>query len=84
MKTEIKASEYEFKEGEYILCRLEKFSAHRPCPKIGEAIILGQVAQVTKGYAFVFVTQVVKGEYSPLLIKLSRNAKYERAYIIKE
>ncbi len=81
---EIKASEYDFEVGEYIVFRLEIYKSHQPCKPSAEATILGRVLMVTPGYAYVLNEQVLYGEYSPALIKLSRHAKYERAYIIME
>lgn len=81
---EFKASEYEFTRNEFIVIRLEQYTAHRPCKKASEAVILGEVLSVTSQYAYIVVTQVLRGSCSERLLKLSRCAKYERAYILQE
>ena len=78
---EIKARDYPFKRDEYLVIRIEHYTSHRPCKKASESIILGEVLSVTTQYAYILVTQVLRGTCSERLLKLSRCAKYERAYI---
>lgn len=79
-----KASDYEFKQGEYLVLLLELYSSHRPCPKVGEVTIMGRVVEVMRSYVYIYVEQILKGEYDGLLVKLYRHAENERAYIVTQ